>query len=229
MSEIIKFRASQVGKLMGSPRDKKAKENNELSQTAKSYIEEVWLEKNYGYREILYTPELLKGNLCQQDSFELVQKVLGGEFRVENKDNLQNYYITGRPDIILKDTVEDTKTCYTIKGFFNAEMSDLYYYQGLCYMKLTGRKHFRLIFCLVNTPAFMILEQQKKYFFMFNCDEENPDYIKASKQLEINHNFDNIPPENRLKIFNFDFIESEYSQVEEKCIKANEYYSTLKL
>lgn len=227
----IYFRCSGVGHLMTEAKTKADKEAGLLGQTAKTFVEDVFLRIEYDYQEALFTKEILKGHLAEQDSVALVQKVLGGEFRIKNTKTFNNEIIKGTPDIILQkeDVVEDTKTCWGIKSFFNAELNPLYYWQGMSYMKLTGKNHYRLIYCLVNTPEEQVIEEKKRWFYFFGCNEENKDYIKVCDQLDLNHNFDRIPAEQRIKIFNFSFSNLEYSKLEDKCMKGFEYYSTLKL
>jgi hypothetical protein len=119
----------------------------EFGQTAKTYIDDVWLYNKYGHREDAQSKETLKGNLCEQDVMELISKVrpvpefrenakgkfdtmfsFGGDTeksRIEKigynpeKGKLENEWVTGIPDIDLDciDTIEDVKTCWSIRTF----------------------------------------------------------------------------------------------------------------
>lgn len=225
---MIKFRCSNVGLLLTEPKLKADKEAGNLSETAKTMIEERWLFDNFGYRDDITTDEMLNGILCEQDAMQLVQDVLGGAFRKRSKTHLENDYLTGTPDIILDDAVEDTKCSFTIKTFFNAECTKLYETQLRCYMALTGIKKSRLIYCLVDTPLEIIEKMKSKIYYQFK-DENHPDYIKACEQLEKNHDISIIPKEKRIKVFEFEhdqaFIDKLYTKIE----KANEYYNQLSL
>lgn len=229
MENEILFRASQVGRLMTEPKLKVDKEAGNLGETAKSYIEEIWLQNKFGYKEEAMTDEMLKGLICEQDSMELVQKVLGGNFRVKNRENFKNDYLTGTPDIILPDSVEDLKTSFTVKTFFKAELNSLYYWQGQVYMELTGRKNFRLIYCLVNTPEEIVLDLEKRVYYKFSCDEENPHYKTWIEQIRKNHTFDAIPAEKRIKVIEFTHNPYDIEKMYRKIDKAREYYKTLTL
>lgn len=240
MNTNIKFRASEAGKLMTEPKLKSDKEAGNLSQTTKTFIKELFLKNEYGFEEPVMTDEMMKGLLCEQDSLALVQAVLKGEFRLKNDKNFTNEYFTGTPDIILQkeDFIEDVKTSWNIKTFFNAgdpesdeerKISKMYYYQALVYMALCQKKNYRLVYCLVNTPDELVQEQIKRFYFKFGCDEQNPNYQKASEQIMRNHNFDDIPLEKRIKIFTFPFDNNEYLRMIEQAIKARQYYSTLHL
>jgi len=229
MENEILFRASQIGRLMTEPKLNVDKLAEKLSETAKSYIEEIWLQNKFGYKEEVMTDEMLKGLICEQDSMELVQKVLGGNFRVKNRENFKNDYLTGTPDIILPDTVEDLKTSFTIKTFFNSELNSIYYWQGQVYMELTGRKNFRLIYCLVSTPEEIVLDLEKRVYYKFSCDEENPHYKTWIEQIRKNHTFDAIPAEKRIKVIEFAYNPYDIEKMYRKIDKAREYYKTLTL
>lgn len=229
MESEITFRASQVGRLMTDPKLNADKLAGNLGQTAKSYIEEIWLHKEFGYKEEIMTDEMLKGLICEQDSMELVQQVLGGEFRVKNRKNFKNDYLIGTPDIVLTDSIEDLKTSFTVKTFFNSEFNSIYYWQGQVYMELTGVKHFRLIYCLVNTPEEIVLDLEKRLYYKFSCDEDNPHYKLWVEQIRKNHNFDNIPAKNRIKVFEFVYNPEDIEKMYRKIDKAREYYKSLTL
>ncbi|MFA5234153.1 MAG: hypothetical protein WC390_07120 [Sulfurimonas sp.] len=234
MENILKIRASQAYKLLTEPRNKADKEAGNLSETTKTYIEELWLEHNYGYKENVMTDEMLKGLLCEQDSMKLVQNKFGGKFRIKNTKNYSNEYITGTPDIILEEEkiVEDIKCSFSVKTFFKAkaneeEINKNYFWQAQCYMALTGATKYRLIYCLVKTPDEIITELKKKLYYKFNCDETNKDYQLWSEQIEINHNLDLIPEEKRIKVFEFDFDQSKINMLYSKIDKARNYYNSL--
>lgn len=223
------IRASAAHKLMTEPKLKTDKEAGNLSETTKTYLSELWLEENYGYKEIVYTDSILKGLMCEQDSMDLVQKVLGGKLRIKNTEHFKNDFIKGTPDIILDDCVEDVKTSFSIKTFHDCELEKAYYWQAICYMALTGREKYRLIYCLVDTPSELITSEKTRMYYKFGCDEENIDYQIASKQIELNHKYSHIPAENRIKVFEFDFNQSDYEKLCLQIEKARRYYEQITL
>lgn len=234
MENKLLIRASQLGMLMTEPKTKADKEAGKLSETAKTMVEAIWLYDKFGYKESTVTDEMMKGLLCEQDSMALVQEVLGGEFRVKNDERKQNDYIIGTADIPLKkeDVIEDLKSSYNLRTFFNAEYKerDLYWWQGQAYMWLWGKNNYRLIYCLVPTPDEYILEQKKKFYYKFNCDETNEDYIKISMQIEKNNELiKDIPAEQRVKSFAFQFDKEAIEQVKVQYEKAVNYYNSLSL
>jgi hypothetical protein len=228
------IRASQLGLLMTEPKTKADKEAGLLSETAKTMVESIWLYNKYGYKESVVTDEMMKGLICEQDSMALVQEVLGGEFRVKNDERKQNDYVIGSADTPLKkeDVIEDLKSSYNLRTFFNAKykQGDVYWWQGQAYMWLWGKKKYRLIYCLVPTPEEYITEQKKKFWYKFNCDETNEDYIKISMQIDRNNELiKDIPAKDRVKVFEFGFDADAIEQVKVQYDKAVKYYNTLKL
>jgi len=151
----------------------------ELSQTAKTYVTELWLYHKYGYRAPVVTPELQKGLLCEQDAIALVSELLPEkEFRVKNRTPYEDAYNTGNPDAVLRRTgvVEDYKCPFTLKQFIDAEPGNDYEGQAQVYMHLTGLHTFRLCYCLVDTPEELVFQLMKKYYYKFGQDEGNPEY-----------------------------------------------------
>lgn len=203
----------------------------ELSQGAKSYIEELWLQTKYGYKEPVVTEVLLKGNMCEQDAIQLVSDVLPvDEFRVKNKKHFEDEFFIGTPDIILTRIVEDIKNAWTLKTFFNVQSLDpIYYAQGQVYMHLTKRGKFKVHYCLVNTPLELVENEQKRFFWKYGGDEDNKHYRQAARQIEMNHCFDQIPKCERIKTFEFDYDPAFIADLQSKVILAREYYNTLKL
>lgn len=229
MTKAVKFRASGNGKLMTKGR----KKDEVLGQTAKTYIEEIFLYNEFGYREQVQTKEMKKGHLCEIPSMDLVQQVLGGEFRTKNEKHYSNEYLTGTPDIVLEgsEIVEDIKNSWNLRTFFQADGTNKdYFWQGQTYMELTGAKFFRLIYTLNPIPEELMVEEERKLYYQYGQDDSNEDYKAALKQML--HNNDLIyalEPHQRVKVFSFerceDSIKSLYTQAE----AAREYYKTLEL
>lgn len=234
MENNLLIRASALSRLMSEPKQKTDKDAGLLGETAKTMIREIWLNDNFGYKENVVTDEMMKGLICEQDSMQLVQDVLGGEFRLKNTSYFKNEFIHGTPDIILtkQDYCEDIKSSYNLRTFFDAEYKekDAYWWQGQAYMWLTGKTNYRLMYCLVKTPDNIILNQKKNFWYKFDCDETNPNYIDISMQIEHNNNVvESIPKEKRVKIFEFKIDLDAIEKVKKQHEKAINYYSSLNL
>jgi len=228
----ILFRCHNAHDLLTEPKSKADKEAGLMAETSKTMIRKMWLKNNYGYKEPLVTEAVLKGLLCEQDGMGLAQEVVGGEFRRRYGINLCNNYITGTPDIVLKneDYVEDIKISENLATFFDAELTPRYETQGQCYMWLTGKKKYRLIYCLVPSPPEFVIDAQRRMFFKFGCDESNADYIEAYNQIEHNNNLIlSMPAKDRVKVFEFGYNESTIERLKIQIEKARNYYQTLKI
>ena len=224
------FRCSAVGALLTEPKLKADKDAGKLSATAKTLVESMWLEKTYGYREFINNEYMDKGLSMEQDSMELVQSVLGGQFRVKNREKFSNDFVIGTPDIILSDCIEDIKTSWSLRTFFEAEPTTLYKIQAQCYMDLKGIDNYRLIYALVPNTKEMIINECERLVYKFGRNYDNEDYIAQCQQIQFNNDLIlNIPKEQRVKIFEFkrdkELLEQLYTKVE----KARKYYATLSL
>jgi len=227
--QSIKIRASQAYRIITEPKSKLDKEQGNLSETAKTYLHELWLYNNYGYKDELYTNEIQKGRLNEDLATTLIQNVLGGELRIINKNYYSNDYISGTPDIILNDCIEDVKNSFSVKTFHNSEITPAYYWQAQCYMELLNINNYRLIYCLTQTPDNIITDLKKRLYYQFDCDETNEYYINASTQIDINHNIYNIDQKYRVKLFNIEYNKNDIIKLYAKCEKAIEYYNNIKL
>ena len=183
MENKILFRCSGTGALMTDPKLKADKDAGNLSETAKTFVEDKWLFDTFGFAESIKNQYMDKGNECEQDSMDLVTQVLEGGFRSRYNTKLQNDYVIGTPDIVLADCVEDIKTSWNLKTFFNAELSKMYFAQAQCYMWLTGKEKYRLIYALVPTPQSMVLNECEKLVYKYGKNYDNEDYIAECQQI----------------------------------------------
>lgn len=230
MENKILFRCSGTGALMTEPKLKSDKDAGNLSETAKTFVQDKWLFDTFGFAESIKNQYIDKGNECEQDSMDLVTQVLEGGFRSRYNTKLQNDYVIGTPDIVLSDCVEDIKTSWNLKTFFNAELSKMYYAQAQCYMWLTGKEKYRLIYSLVPTPQSMVLNECEKLVYKYGKNYDNEDYIAECQQIQRNNDLiKEIPTEKRVKVFAFDYDPNYIETLKIKIEKAREYYNTLKL
>ena len=230
METKILFRCSGTGSLMTDPKLKADKDAGNLSETAKTFVEDKWLFDTFGFAESIKNQYMDKGNECEQDSMDLVTQVLEGGFRSRYNTKLQNDYVIGTPDIVLQDCVEDIKTSWNLKTFFNAELSKMYFAQAQCYMWLTGKEKYRLIYALVPTPQSMVLNECEKLVYKYGKNYDNEDYIAECQQIQRNNDLiKELPIEKRVKVFAFDYDSNYIETLKGKIEKAREYYNTLKL
>ena len=219
----MKVRCSSIGKLMAASRSKK----EQLSKTAKSYIQDVVLEHKYGIKKEFNSRYTDKGNECEEDSITLANEVLNVGFIYKNEEHFENDYITGTPDVNTNEVLLDVKTSFdgTTFPFFEDEIPNKdYYYQLQGYMWLTGKEESLLVYCLTNTPEQIVEDEIRRVHWKEHKLEES-DEIRHF--VEAKHNFDHIPLEKRVKVFKIQKDEAVIEAIKEKIELAREYYNKI--
>ena len=203
----------------------------EFGQTAKSYIRDCWLRAEYAYDEPVMTNEIIKGLVCEGESIGVLSRQFEGPYRYKNEEQFENEWFTGTPDIVGDEWVEDVKTSWSLRTFFNTEKPNpIFFAQGQVYMDLTGLSRFRLAHCLVDTPPELVAEEMKRFYFRFNCDEENPHYLECIRKVEAMHSASVMIPEHqRIKVFEFERHEDYLATLRQRVEQARVYYDSLTL
>ena len=198
----MKFRASQLGKLMTSSRTK----GEALSQTAKSYIIQKAKEDFYDYRTELTNKYILKGIHQEQDSIDLLNAVRFENYK-KYEHRAENEWLTGSCDIITEDLIIDIKSCWSLETFpaTSYELKDLndYEWQGRAYMWLYDRPRFELCYVMVST-----------------ADDILSDYDSYAI-----HKVDHIDPAKRITSIRFERDKELEIQMAEKLIEATKFYN----
>ena len=197
----MKFRASQLGKLMTSSRTK----GEALSQTAKSYIIQKAKEDFYDYKVELTNKYILKGIHQEQDSIDLLNAVRFENYK-KYEHRAENEWLTGSCDIITEDLIIDIKSSWSLDTFpaTSYELKDLseYEWQGRAYMWLYDRPRFELCYVMVST-----------------ADDILSDYDSYAI-----HKVDHIDPAKRITSITFERDKELEIQMAEKLIAATEFY-----
>jgi hypothetical protein len=196
----MKWRASQIGKLMTNSRTK----GELLSQTAKSYINQIAKENFYGYKSELKNRYLDKGINQELESMQLLNSVRFEDFK-KNEQRIENDFITGECDILTNDSIIDVKTSWSLDTFPELPEdidSKEYEWQGRAYMMLYNRFEFELVYCMVST-----------------WDEFLTPY--DDKTL---HQVDHIDPRKRITSMTIERDLELENQMMERCQLATEYY-----
>ena len=219
----MKVRASSVGKIMTSPR----KSGEYLSQTAKTYIEEIAIEDKYGIKKDFWSRYTQKGISVEDDAIKLVNDVLDVGFIYKNEQQYENDWVKGTPDVITDNVLLDVKSSYdaTTFPFFATEVPNaMYFYQLQTYMWLTNKQSSLLCYCLVNTP-FEIVEDEvrKEHWRQYKIDED----LEIREYIESKHNFDHIPKENKVKVFEIKRDDEVIEKIKEKVELSRLYYKQI--
>jgi len=214
-----KFHCSSLPCLMTASRTK-----DPLSETAKANLREIWIKEkfnreNYG-RVNKFTS---KGLEVEQDSLDIVTRIIGKGFLAKNRETLTNNYLIGTPDVVAPFLL-DIKSSWDIWTFAEVEERKAvkdYYWQLFGYAWMLKKKSAKLAYALVNTPEQIKTDELYRLNFKIAPEEV--------EKAEINYVFDDIPEKKRVKVFNLHFKREEILQVMEKLDAAREYLRTLDL
>lgn len=189
------FRCHSIGKLMTEPKLKSDKEAGNLSETTKTFLMEVFIQKKYGRKKDISNKYIEKGLLVENDAINLYSRYKFNEYQ-KNEELFKNDFLVGTPDIVSEEII-DIKSSWDIFTFFsnlNKDIDSAYYWQLQAYLALTGKEVARLAYCLVNTPETLVNDEKRKLLYKMNvATDENPEYLQLCDELERNMNFDDIP------------------------------------
>ena len=222
---MIQFRCSGLGKLMTSPRSK----GEVLSETAKTFIEDVFREKEYGIYKDISSRYTDKGIQMEDEAIQLAGNVLGWDLSVnKNEERLKNEWITGIPDINTETLLADIKCSWSGSTFpfFDTELPNKdYFWQLQGYMMLTHHVEAELVYCLMNTPQQIVEDEVRRMHWKLNLIDESLDVREA---VQCQHNFDHLSDNLRIKRFIVEGSIDSENRIKEKVEQANEYYLSLK-
>lgn len=192
----FKIRCSAIGQIMANSRTK-----GQLSKTALTYVDQWLKEQIYNRRKDIYSKYLEKGLTVEDESIEFIANNLDYGFLVKNEEYFENDFLTGTPDVIIKDEVIDLKNswdCFTFPLLANNLPNKDYFYQLQGYMALTGKPKAKLIYTLMSTPEDLG-----------------------------NDNYDDIDAKYRIKVFEVERDEEVIAKIKERVEEIRQYISKL--
>lgn len=225
-------RASKVGKIMTNPRSKSAV----LSETAKSRIEEKFIEDNFGVSPTFWSKETNKGNECEIESmiFYVKNKDLFGATKNETKFFDENF--NGTPDMIFNGVVYEFKTSWSLFTFPLFEESiptKDYEYQLQTYLHLTGLTAGKLVYVLTDATEGMIDDEIYRRCMREKIYDKGPEYA-AIKEKQIEESvrkemtFKQVPDELRIKEYDVTYDPEMINEIKSRLIDCGAYYDSLK-
>ena len=223
MKDLL-FRCSSLGKLMTDPRIK----SETLSETAKSYIQDLFKERELGIYKEFSSRYTDKGLEMEDEAIQFASEVLNWDFVVKNETRFNNEWITGEPDINTDSLLADIKCSWNGSTFplFDETLKNKdYYYQLQGYLMLTGHDTSELVYCLMNTPLQIVEDEIRRQHWKLNLIEED---LEVRDVIQKMHNFDHIPDELRVKRFIVQKDEAAQQKIKERVEVAREYYQQLK-
>jgi hypothetical protein len=208
-------------------------DKRELSQTAKTYLKEVYGEFKYGRREDFSSKYTEKGNLSEEACITMLSR-LDKKLYKKNEERLENAFLTGIPDIFEGELIReaeyiiDNKSSWSLRTFLAVLMEKLdrdYWSQIHGYFDLTGASKGEVSYCLVDCPE-NILQEEKMWLLnrmvsrLQAATEFSPAYMEAAAELERLHRFDDIPIQERRIKFEVVREQTFIDSVHEKVKKA---------
>lgn len=220
----MKIRSSAIGKLMASPRNK----GEVLSETAKTYIQDLFKENELGIAREFWSRYTDKGLQMEDEAIDFAGQVLGWEFVVKNEESFENEWITGTPDVLTKTLLADIKCSWDGNTFplFDTELKNKdYFWQMQGYMWLTGLEQAELVYCLMDTPHQIVEDEVRRAHWKAGLIDEDIDLREA---VQSQHTFSHLPNNLRIKRFIVERNEDAIDNIKEKVELAREYYEQLK-
>lgn len=217
-----KFHPSGLKMLMTNSKTK----SEPLSETTKSYLNEIFIEEVFGRKKLITSPAMRKGTTVETDSLDLLQQV-SGEVYFKNKEQLENEYLVGTPDVVDSKTqqIVDIKSSWDIWTFARVTAESAlkdYSWQLTGYMWLTGFKKASLVYALVNTPDFIMNDELYRLSFKLPPEADTDLY-------KINFLFDDIDLKLKIKRFNVELLEENIDSLKSKIELSREYLKSLTL
>jgi hypothetical protein len=219
----MKIRCSSIGKIMTNPKTK----GETLSQTTKTYLQELAVQEVYGIRKEFSSRYTDKGNEVEELSIALCNDVLNLGFIYKNEEHYSNEWISGTPDVNTNEILLDVKSSWdaTTFPFFDTELKNKdYFYQLQGYMWLTEKQESLLCYCLIDTPLQIVEDEIRREHWKASLIEESLD-LRAFVQAK--HTFGHIPKEKRVKTFIIQKDDVIIENIKTRIEECREYYNNL--
>ena len=219
----MKIRSSAIGKIMTNPKTK----GESLSQTTKTYLQELAVQEVYNIRKEFSSRYTDKGNEVEELSIALCNDVLGLGFIYKNEEHYSNDWITGTPDVNTNEILLDVKSSWdaTTFPFFDTELKNKeYFYQLQGYLWLTNKTEALLCYCLIDTPLQIVEDEIRREHWKASLIEESLD-LRAFVQAK--HTFGHIPKEKRVKTFKIAKDDEVIESIKTRIEQCREYYNNL--
>jgi hypothetical protein len=214
----------------------------ELSDTAKRFIEQMWLLNEKGFYQDLSNKYVAKGNFNEDDGIVLVSEIENSMYH-KNTERKTFENITGECDIFDiidgKRIIKDIKSSWSPLTFMSSGLSSLYEWQGRTYMMLYDAEEFHLHYTLTDTPRHLVEKEKEREFYKYfdkSMTESELESLELMllpiyEQIESNMSFSNgnYSKEERVKTFKITRCKEKEKQLLEKIPIAIEYYEKIKL
>lgn len=191
------------------------KDEIQISESCLTHLADLYTAIKFDRRREIVNKYFEKGNFCEEGSITTYSRFKKTSF-IKNEAFFKNEFICGTPDIIKDGEVVDIKTSWdliTLNRNLVKDLIDMYKYQVLGYMALTGAKKGKVAYCLVNTPQHLIDAEKSKLKYRLPENELEAGYAEIDR-LSL---YDDIEIKDKVIEFNVvydpDLIERIYERV----------------
>lgn len=211
----FKIRCSAIGQIMSA--------SGKLIDGNKTYCD-TWLkEQIYGRRKEFTSKTTQKGNIVEDNSIDFIADQLNLGFLLKNEKSYEDAFMTGTPDIVIKDLIIDAKNswdCFTFPLFEQDLPTPAYYWQAQGYMNLTGVNKYKVAYVLSDTPQNLI--EREAYWHCKNNGYDDLD-IDIYKEFEAKMTYSNISNKLKIKVFDIERNDADIHKIIDKVIMCREY------
>lgn len=196
------------------------KDEIHLSETAKGEAIKWMKSVLYQRRFSFYSDATDKGNHCEPESIELINKIYGYN-SVKNEVTKENEFLIGTCDIDLAkelNLIIDAKNSWSENSFplFDKELkSKIYYGQGQGYMSLYGAEKFAVIYTLNDAPDFLI---DKHCWYKARDLNLREPTIEIYDEVKADMTYSHLPNHLRIKRFDFNIDATYIEEVNQRVL-----------
>jgi hypothetical protein len=209
------------------------KDEVNLSLTCRNYLIDLYVESKYGRTKDITNKYIKKGLQVEEDSITLLS-LTEKKFLTKNAMRLNNEFVSGEPDafsgedIFRAECIYDTKSSWDLFTFshskYGQDINQDYFWQLQGYSDLTGCTNLALAYCLVNTPMPLINSEIQSTWYKMGCPAEDSGiYIETCAAIEKSMTYDDIPKEERIKIFKMERDTDAINKMHERILECRHY------
>lgn len=216
------FRCSALGKIVSK--------SGKLTDTSKTYINEVFIGDVNNVQKEISSKYFEKGKFCEEDGITLLNDTLyKGKLLLKNKERKRNTWIHGESDCISPDGyVYDIKNAFDKFTFGKAKLSWEYEWQLKGYCMLWELNKARLFYCLNDMPEHLLVDEERKLFYKGGyVTYESPDYRVACEELRKLHDYSNMELWERFKVWDVDYTKDDEKVIIESVKAARRFMNEL--
>lgn len=202
------------------------RDNPQLPSGAIIYLTEWYISKKYNRKKEFFNKFVDKGLAVENEGIDMLSIHLneGIELKKESK-YFEKEFIHGLPDVLHEDWVFDTKCVWDVFGFpfYEKEIpDDKYEWQMQGYMHLCDKQNAAVVYCLIDTPKPLVDLDLKKLYFQSGGKAEDW-HPQTYEELRINYTFQDIPQEDRIKLYEFKRDENKINLIIERVKMCREF------